>query len=430
MINKTSELAAEPSKRNYSTDRDRLKSLEVKRLNTPGLYHDGGGLYLKVTASGTKSWLFRYRLHSRLRDMGLGTFNDFSLAEARERARKQRQLVADKIDPIDAREASAKENRKAVEQSKTFETCAREYHTQESVHWKNPKHAAQWINTLRDYAFEKIGGLRVDKVGKDEVVEVLKPIWTTKPETASRVGQRIRTVLEWAAAKDLYPNFPHDFWIKVSTVLGKSRRNAVRTHHAACPYKQVGALIAAARASESQDIVKLAFEFTILTAARSGETRGAQWSEIDLEEKVWEIPADRMKAKKEHRVALSDRCIEILEAAKKLTGDAKLVFCHPKSKKEFSDAVFTSLLHKGLGVPYTMHGFRSSFRDWGGEKTEHPRELLEVSLAHLPGDQTEHAYWRKDMIDRRRSLMSDWADYATTVQKEAATTKSPPNQKA
>lgn len=401
-------------KRAYSTARDRLKSLEVARINEPGVYHDGAGLYLQVSPAGTKSWLFRYRLHGRTREMGLGSFQDFSLAEARERARLQRQLVADKIDPIDQRDEKAKQAHKVIAQGISFEECARDYHAQEADHWKNEKHRNQWINTLRDYVFEKYGRRKVHTIGKSEVLDMLRPIWKTKPETASRVRQRIKTVLEWASAKDLYPDYPYSMWTDIAKVLGANRREKERKHHSACPYEQVNTVISKVRASDSQDIVKLAFEFTVLTAARSGETRGATWSEIKWGDRLWVIPGERMKAHKEHRVPLSDRCIEILKEAQKLTGDAPLIFCHPKKEKQFSDAIFTSLLHKGLDLPYTMHGFRSSFRDWGSEKTVHQREMLEVSLAHLPGDQTEKAYWRGDMIERRRQLMEDWAGYATT----------------
>lgn len=407
--------AAKPvrEKRKYSTDRDRLKALQIKRIEEPGLYHDGGGLYFQVSPSGTKSWLFRYRLHGRVREMGLGSFLDFSLAEARERARLQRHLVADKIDPIDQRDARNKAAKAIADQAISFEECARDYHKQESVHWKNPKHRDQWINTLRDYAFDKIGNRKVHTISQPEILAVLRPIWKVKPETASRVRQRMRTVLEWAAANSLYPDYPHGIWDLISKSLGQNKKeDGHRVHHAACPYGEVSQLIAKVRASGSQDIVKLAFEFTVLTAARSGETRGALWSEIKWDDRLWVIPNTRMKAKKEHRVPLTARCLEILRQAQVLTKQSPLIFCHPKTKKPFSDAIFTSLLHKGLEVAYTMHGFRSSFRDWGSEKTTHSRELLEVSLAHIPGNSTEHAYWRGDMIERRLALMEDWSGFA------------------
>ena len=402
-------------KREYSSARDRLKSLTVTRIVEPGVYHDGGGLYLQVSPNGTKSWFFRYRLHGRVRDMGLGSFLDFSLAEARERARIQRQLVADKIDPIDKRDANAQQERARVATQKTFEECARDYHGQRKAGWKNPKHQAQWINTLTTYAFPTLGKRMVHTIRKADILAVLKPIWSEKAETASRVRQRIRTVLEWAAAMDYYPDYPHGMWVEIEKALEAETKDREKTHHAACPFGEVSQVIAALRLSDSKDIVKLAFEFTILTAARSGETRGATWSEIDWVEKLWNIPATRMKAKKAHRVPLSNRCVEILTEAQKLTGANKLIFCHSKPEKPYSDAVFTSLLRKGLKLTHTMHGFRSSFRDWGSEKTEHDRELLEFALAHATGNETERAYKRGDVMKRRRAVMEDWATYATTV---------------
>ena len=399
-------------KREYSTQRDRLKAIQVGRLTEPGLYHDGGGLYLQVSKKyGTRSWVFRYRLAGKMREMGLGSFDDFTLAEARIRANESRQLVADKIDPIDERDARARALTSQRAKEVNFKKCAEDYHEKESVNWKNAKHIAQWINSLRTYAFPRIGTHKVHTIGKAEILSILEPIWSTKPETAGRVLQRIHAVLEWAAARDLYPGYSPVMWKQIDTTLGANRASTIKTHHAACPYREVGSVIKALHASASYDLVKLAFEFTVLTAARSGETRGALWSEVDWQDRIWAIPAARMKAGKDHRVPLSKRCVEILKAAKAM-GDGKgLVFRHPSTGKPYSDAVFTSLLHKGLGLAHTMHGFRSTFRDWGSEKTDHARELLEVSLAHLPGDGTEHAYWRGDVIERRRTLMEDWATF-------------------
>ena len=404
--------------RGYNTARNRLTPLAAKRICEPGLYHDGGGLYLQVSVSANsralneatvnKSWVYRYRLHGKLRGMGLGSFKDFSLAEARERATKLRQLVADKIDPIDERLSRAKaiEAQRSIEIS--FKECAERYYAQEAPYWKNAKHSAQWINTLKAHAFPIIGKLKVHQVGKSELNKVLEPIWSSKPETASRLKQRLRAVLDWAAAKDLYPNYSHDMWRDIKKGLGPNRRGE-RVHHSACPHRDVAKVIKCMKESDSQAIVKFAFEFTVLTAARSGESRLMTWAEVNWDEKVWVIPGSRMKAGKEHRIPLSTRCVELLTEAQKLTGDQPFVFCHSKNGKSFSDAVFTSLLHKGLGLPYTMHGFRSTFRDWGTDKTNHPRELLEVALAHLPGNQTEHAYWRGDALERRVTIMEDWA---------------------
>lgn len=405
----------------YSTARDRLTPLGIKRLSTPGLYHDGGGLYLQVShskrqaagASGpeiNKSWVFRYRLQGKLRSMGIGSFHDLTLSEAREYTKKLRQSVSDKRDPIDERDKRARDLglQRAIE--KSFKDCAEDFHLRESPKWKNAKHSAQWINTLRTYAFPKIGSMKVHNIGKAEVLGVLEPIWKVKPETASRVKQRMHAVLEWAASKDLYPDYPHSMWGQIDRALG-SARSGEKAHHAACPIDQAPKVISALHQSASQPIVKLAFEFTVLTAARSGDTRLMPWTEYSEDDLIWKIPGARMKAGKEHRVPLSTRCVEILKEARQITGNKELVFCHPVTGKAFSDAVFTSLLHKGLDLPYTMHGFRSTFRDWGAELTDHPRELLEVALAHLPGDQTEQAYWRGDMLQKRRKLMDDWATH-------------------
>jgi integrase len=415
--------SAASKQRTYSTARDRLTPLGIKRLSTPGLYHDGGGLYLQVSlpkrkASGAtgpevnRSWVFRYRLQGKLRSMGIGSFHDVSLSEAREQIRKLRQIVSDKRDPMDERDGRARELALQRATEISFQECAEEYHRREAPKWKNAKHSAQWINTLTTYAFPKLGKMKVHNIGKSEVLAVLSPIWEIKPETASRVKQRMRAVLEWAASMDRYPNYNHGMWDVLNTGLGKGRtEDRKRKNHAACPIDQVTALIEALHRCESQPIVKLAFEFTVLTAARSGETRLMPWSEYTENDSLWKIPSERMKAKKEHRVPLSARCVEILTEAKEITGNKELVFCHPKTGKAFSDAVFTSLLHKGLDQPFTMHGFRSTFRDWGAEHTDHQRELLEVALAHLPGDQTEQAYWRSDMVQKRRKLMDDWARF-------------------
>ncbi|MDO9115660.1 MAG: Arm DNA-binding domain-containing protein [Polaromonas sp.] len=233
--------------RPYSSARDRLKSLTVTRISDPGTYHDGGGLYLQVSPKGTKSWFFRYRLHGRLRDMGLGSFMDFSLAEARERARIQRQLVADKIDPIDHRDGKATQERAKIAQQISFKKCAEDYHAKNKHAWKNPKHQDQWINTLTAYAFPAVGNRMVHSIGKSDVLKILEPIWHVKPETASRVRQRIKTVLDWAAAKDYYPSYPHGMWVEIGKALGKSTRISGKQHLAACPYKDVSEVIAAVR---------------------------------------------------------------------------------------------------------------------------------------------------------------------------------------
>jgi len=402
------------------TKRSLLADPSVRsRHKKPGYYLDGHGLYLQVSASGSRSWILRYTLNKRVREMGLGSADDFGLAQARERAQRARQLVADGIDPIDKRNAERKAlvGMQAAEKArlKTFEDCAIEFHEANADDWRNAKHAAQWINTLRTYAFTKFGGLPVSEVSKDEIVKAIQPIWKTKAETASRVLQRIRTVLNYAAAKDYAKGRDGEFWEQVRMALGSNERARKVEHHSACPYPLIGALLKAMKAGPSSDMVKLAFEFTVLTAARSGESRGALWSEIDLSTKSWVIPEERMKAGNAHKVPLSKRALEILKQAASMrdsglaSSDLGLIF--PNSKGlPFSDMVFTQLLRR-MDLEYTMHGFRATFRTWGTEQTEYPHEMLEFALAHTVGDETVRAYMRTSMVEKRRQLMEDWAAY-------------------
>lgn len=384
------------------------------KRKAPGYYLDGHGLYLQVSKGGSRSWVLRYTLNKKVRDMGLGSLDDFGLAKARERAQQFRQLLADGIDPIEHRQQTRVTQSKAATEraqlSKTFAECAREYHRAHTDNWKNAKHGDQWINTLTAYAFPKFGQLPVSEVAKSHILTALSPIWKTKAETASRVLQRIRTVLNYAAAKDYGPGLDSEFWEQLKIALGANDRARKVEHHKSCPYVQVGALLRQVKASTASPLVKLAFEFAILTAARSGEVRGARWSEFDDSYTSWIIPGERMKAGREHRVPLPARAKTLLKEARALrTGDSDLVF--PSSKgAEISDMTLTQLLRR-LELPYTMHGFRSSFRTWGMEATNYPDEMLEFALAHVVGDQTVRAYARSDMVAKRRQLMQDWADY-------------------
>ncbi|MDB5875017.1 MAG: integrase [Ramlibacter sp.] len=394
------------------------------RNKLPGYYLDGHGLYLQISKSGSRSWIFRYTLNRKTREMGLGSVDDFGLAQARERAQRARQLVADGIDPIDRRDADRKAlalvREAEVAKLKTFENCALEYHQANADEWKNLKHAAQWINTLRDYAFPKFGRLPVEEVSKAEVVRALQPIWKTKAETASRVLQRIRTVMNYAAAKDYCKGRDSEFWEQVKMSLGPNERARKVEHHNACPYPLVGAVVKGVRAGPSSLIVKSAFEFTILTAARSGETRGALWSEIDSKTGSWNVPEERMKAGRPHNVPLSGRALEIirqmheLREAREAHSDMGLIFPSTQGLP-LSDMVFTQLLRR-MGLAYTMHGFRASFRTWGSEQTKYEHEMLEFALAHTVGNQTVRAYMRTDMLEKRRHLMEDWHRYMRRTQ--------------
>jgi len=394
----------------------RLSAVGVNAKKTPGYYADGDGLYLQVTASGAKSWVLRFMLNKRAREMGLGSTSDYSLAEARERAKKYRQLLNEGIDPIEYRRAEREKNLMVTAQRKTFEECAHEYHKLHASGWKNVKHADQWINTLTTYAFPEFGKKDVSSVSKADILRVLEPIWTTKAETASRVRQRIRAVLDWAAARDYRHGHDPHMWDQVAQSLPKTKDIKKSQHFAACPYTAIYEALGSIKASNAGTTVKNAFEFIILTAARSGEVRGAQWSEIDFEGKRWIIPAERMKAKKEHRIPLSPRAMEILEAQK--GKHTELIFPSDKGKP-YSDMTFTMALRR-LGHEFTVHGFRSTFRDWAAEQTAFPREVCEAALAHVSAkDATEAAYFRSDLFEKRRQLMEAWATYCATEKKAA-----------
>lgn len=388
----------------------------------PGYHLDGRGLYLQVAAGGSKSWVLRYSIEGRKREMGLGSLEDFGVADARERAKKVRLLLADGIDPIEHRRQQRIERlaeaKAAAVQARTFEECAREFHKSQESEWRNAKHSAQWINTLQSYVFPKYGDLPLAEFDKAAVVQALAPVWKSKAETASRVLQRIRKVLNYAAAKDYCPGKDAEFWAQVKLALGKNDRARKVEHHPSCPHADVGALLSTVKASTATSMVKLAFEFIVLTAARSGEVRGATWSELDDDLTTWTVPGERMKAGREHRVPISERAQQILREAKALQikhgwtdeGNPQgLVFPTPGGKP-YSDMVFTQLMRR-LSLSFTMHGFRSSFRTWGQEATDYPHEMLEMALAHTVGDQTVRAYARSDMAAKRRQLMTDWGQY-------------------
>lgn len=398
------------------TKRNLLVDASVKSRNKqPGYYLDGHGLYLQVALGGSRSWILRYTLRKKTREMGLGSFDDFGLAEARLRAQRARQLIAEGTDPIDHRNRQIAAVEMALERAKTFQECAIEFHAANANEWKNAKHGDQWRNTLRDYAYPTFGKMPVSDITKALIVKALAPIWKTKGETASRVLQRIRTVLNYAAAKDYAKGMDAEFWQQIRMSLGSNEKARKVEHHSSCPYPLVGALLSSVKGGPSSENVRLAFEFTILTAARSGETRGALWSEIDMTSRSWTIPGERMKAGKSHKVPLSKQAFAVIKRAAALRdasssdSESGLVFPN-RNGLPFSDMVFIKLL-RDMEFPYTMHGFRASFRTWATEATEYPHEMLELALAHTVGDETVRAYMRSSMFEKRRQLMEDWAAY-------------------
>lgn len=375
----------------------------VRSLKDPGRYADGNGLYLVVDPSGAKRWVLRTIVKGKRCDIGLGGLSLVSLAEAREEAAKLRKMARNQGDPLAERRAA----RRYV---LTFEEAARQVHTEHKPSWKNPKHADQWINTLTEYAFPEFGAKRIDAVETNDVKAALLPIWLTKPETARRVRQRVNMVFDWAKASGLRTgDNPCD---GLGKILPKQANG--KNHHDALPYAFVPAFVVALRKNAATDEgIKLAFEFLILTAARTGEVVHATWSEIDSDNNVWTIPATRMKAKQEHRVPLVPRCQVILKRAKELAGPSKYIFPGRKLGKPLSNMAFLMTLRR-MSQDVTAHGFRSSFRDWAAEQTHYPRDVCELALAHTVKDKVEAAYRRTDLFERRRDLMKDWAEFAAT----------------
>lgn len=377
-----------------------LTTVQVRALKTPGRHADGNGLYLVVDRSGAKRWLLRTVVQGRRRDIGLGGVGLVSLAEAREKALAYRKVSRDGGDPL-------AERRKALATIPTFAEAAELVHAEHKATWKNAKHAAQWITTLRTYANPHFGSKRVDQIGTPDVLRALAPIWLTKCETASRVRQRIGTVLDWAkAAGHRSGDNPVE-----GVTRGLPKQGEREEHHAALPYAEVPAFVARLRAMSGQgEIGRLAFEFLILTAARTSEVLGAQWSEIDDSEALWMVPASRMKAGREHRVPLSGQAREVLTRAKVLAGDSSLIFPGRSGTKPLSNMVFLMALRR-MEMPITAHGFRLSFRDWAAEATNLPREVAEMALAHTIENRVEAAYRRGDLLDKRRDLMEQWAAF-------------------
>lgn len=395
---------------------DAMGPLAVARLTTPGLHFVGGvaGLGLQVAPTGARSWVLRLVVGGKRREMGLGGFPDVTLAGAREAARAARAKVKAGTDPIEEGRANRSAARASRLAALTFDEAARRYIAQHAAGWSNPKHAAQWRSTLATYAHPAIGEMLVRDVELPQVLAVLEPLWTTKTETASRLRGRIEAVLDWAIGRGyrLGPN-PARWKGGLAACLPAPAKVARVEHHTALPLGQVGAFMQALRAQAGQGA--RALEFAILTAARSGEVRGALWSEIDRAAAVWTVSAARMKAKREHRVPLSDAALALLDALPRIAGDA-LVFPAQRGGP-LSDMTLSAVLRR-MAVDAVPHGFRSTFRDWAAERTNYPREAAEMALAHAIGDKVEAAYRRGDLFDKRRQMMSDWAAFCAGVEAE------------
>lgn len=386
----------------------RLTALAVVRAK-PGYHSDGGGLYLRVGAGAAKSWVFRFREAGRLREMGLGPLHTVTLAEAREKALGCRKQRLDGSDPITARKAAKTAARLAEASAMTFQQCAEAYIGAHKAGWRNPKHAAQWPATLGAYVYPVLGGLPVQAVDVGLVMKAVEPIWAVKPETASRVRGRIESVLDWATARGYRTGDNPARWRgHLENLLPRRSKVARVEHHAALPYGEIGAFMAALRQQEGT--AARALEFAILTAARTGEVIGATWAEIDLDGRLWTIPPERMKAGREHRVPLSDAALAILRAMAEVRQGAH-VFPGARAGRPLSQMAMLMLLRRMGRGDLTVHGFRSAFSDWCAEQTNFPAEVREMALAHALGDKVEAAYRRGDLFEKRRQLAEAWARY-------------------
>jgi integrase len=376
--------------------------LTARKVETakPGKYSDGGNLYLIVSETGARKWVLRFTWRGRAKEMGLGSATSVPLADAREKAISARRKIAQGLNPIDERKRDGG--------IPTFGEMADDVRESLSVGFRNEKHKAQWKSTLETYA-APLRARPVDTIATDDVLAVLKPIWTTKAETASRVRGRIEKVLDAAKAKGFRDGENPARWRGHLDHLLPRPLKLARGHHAALPYEDVAAFIAKLRKREATSA--LALELCILTAARSGEILGMRWPEIDLHKKIWTVPADRMKAGREHRVPLSPRALAILRQLENLKS-GEFVFPGQARHKPLSNMAMEMVLRRMKVEDATVHGFRSSFRDWAGNVSNFPREITETALAHVIGDKAEQAYRRSDALEKRRKLMEAWAAYS------------------
>ena len=379
-----------------------LSATRVKALKEPGRYSDGGGLHLYISNAGRKSWVLRITIDGRRRDIGLGGYPSVSLASAREKATENRAAVADGRDPLAEKHAPA---------MPTFREAACAVHEANKPRWRNARHIASWMQTLERHAMPTLSNIPLDRIARSDVLGVLSPIWPTRPETARRVRQRMRTIFRWAMAHGFMETNPAGEAIDGAL----PPMPKVKAHLRALPYQEVGDALKTVEESQASIPARLCFQFLVLMAARSGEARGAAWDEIDLRDQVWRIPSERMKAGMEHRVPLSRQALELLGRASALRDETGLVFPSPlKRGAPLSDMTLTKVLRSaGLAERATVHGFRSSFKNWTLEQTDTPWAVSESALAHTLGNSTEQAYARSDLFERRRGLMQLWADYLT-----------------
>jgi integrase len=417
---------------------EKLTARKVDAFKQPGRYSDGGGLWLQVSQLGdkpTKSWVFQYVSPTKprkskikngkevevgqVRQLGLGALHTVSLVEARQEAEKYRKQVRDGVDPLDVKEAQRQAKRLDEVSHISFKTCAEKYIAAHQSSWKHPKHRAQWSNSLDNYAYPHIGDLPVSRIDVPLVLQCIEPLWSAKAETASRLRGRIESVLDWAKVRGYRHGENPARWKGHLNHLLPERSRAKRVkHHPALPYTEVASFVAKLKPYEG--VSARALEVTILTALRTSEVIQSTWNEIDLNAKAWTIPAERIKGNQEHRVPLCDRVVSILKALPRERGNPH-VFIGGKTGQPLSNMAMAEIMTElkassnTPGRMATVHGFRSTFRDWAAEQTNYPREIAEKAMAHLVGDETERAYQRGDLFEKRRKLMVDWAKYCTKV---------------
>jgi integrase len=387
---------------------NRLTARKVATVMEPGLYADGGGLYLRVGRGAAKSWCLRYMFQGKAREMGLGGLLNVTLADARRKAAVQRALLVDKIDPLERRQTDNAAKKIEAARLMTFDECASAYIKAHEISWQNAKHRQQWQNTLAAYVSPIFGSVPVGEVDVGMVMRAVEPLWKAKPETAARVRGRIEAVLDWAKARGFRDGENPARWRgHMSNLLpGRTKVRAVK-HHAALPYPEIGAFLCDLRTQHGA--AAAALEFLILTAARTGEVIGARRSEIDFHARMWTVPEERMKGKREHRVPLSSAAMRALERAK-IEG-SEFLFPSNKAGQGLSNMALLKVLERMNRSDLTVHGFRATFKTWATERSNFPRELVEAALAHVLKDKTEAAYQRGDMLEKRRRLMGAWAEF-------------------
>lgn len=397
-----------PKRTKMSKDAYRLTANKIEKLKGRGRHHDGNGLYLQITRSGSRSWLLRYQVDGRDRMLGLGPLHTFSLKEARDRAKAARQQVHDGVNPVDQRRAKRAQAKSEAAQLTTFKQASERYIAAHEGAWGNAVHRHQWRQTLEQYAFPVIGDLSVAAINTDFVLKVLEPIWANKTSTAGRLRGRIEKILDWAKARQLREGENPARWRgHLDNLLQKP--TAAKSHHAAMAVEDIPAFVAELRTCEG--VAPRALEVAILTGLRTGEVLRAKWLEINLAKREWVIPAERMKAGKEHKVPLSERAVEILSQLPRET-DNEFVFIGEQLRRPInSRALFTITQEMRFGL--TVHGFRSSFSDWAHERTNTSSHVVEMALAHAVGSAVERAYRRGDLFEKRRQLMDAWAHFCT-----------------